>query len=138
MGDFGIDPNVGSDFVKKKQNRKKKASKSPTQLSLKLLRDRGYLPYISEYWCAFSKRRKDLYQFIDVVGLHTEGKGIIGVQTTTAQNINARIKKAENLESGAYWLWLSNGCDAEFHGWYKEGRVWKPKIVKVSYKDLFT
>jgi len=137
LSDFGLDPDADSGFVEKKKNRKKKASVSPTQRSLKQLRDRGYLVWITEHYNAFTQRRHDLYNFIDIVGLNIEEVGILGIQTTTLGGLNARIKKAEELES--YWMWLACGNDVEFHGWrfLKTSGIWEPKIVKVSYRDLF-
>jgi len=115
--------------------------RSPTTMSLKLLRDQGYVPYVTEHWNAYARVRKDLYGFIDMVALHTEHTGLLGVQTTTGTNLSARIKKAEGIK--AYYLWLVCGNDVEFHGWRKilkkkggKLKIWAPRIVRVSYKDF--
>lgn len=115
--------------------------RSPTSLTLKNLRDRGYLPYVTENWNAYARVRKDLYGFIDVVALSTKEAGVLGVQTTTGTNLSARVKKAEGLK--AYYLWLSCGNAVEFHGWRKllekrggKRKIWLPKIVRISYQDI--
>lgn len=113
----------------------------PTQRTLKNLRDRGYLVDIGESYNAFSRKTKDLFGFIDVIALHPQETGVLGVQTTTGANLSARIKKAENLKSGAYWKWLGAKNDVEFHGWAKRGargkrKLWTVRIVRVSWKDV--
>ena len=42
-------------------------SSSPTQRSLKLMRERGYLCEITERWNPFAKIRQDLFHFVDVL-----------------------------------------------------------------------
>jgi len=118
-------------------------ARGPTQKSLELLREQGYTVYITEHWNAYARVRKDLYSFIDIVGLHPIETGVLGVQTTTSTNMSARVKKAEGLP--AYWLWLSCGNDVEFHGWSKllkkrggKLRVWKPRVIRVSFKEFFS
>ena len=113
---------------------------SPTQRSIKLLKSRGYLVDIAESYNAFTRRRKDLYGFIDLTGLHPNESGVLGIQTTTGAHISARIEKAENLD--AYWQWLACGNDVEFHGWRKikggkKVATWQPKILRVSLSDWF-
>lgn len=113
---------------------------SPTQRTLKNLRNRGYVPWVVEYYHAYARKRKDLYSFIDVVALHPDEQGILGIQTTTGSNLASREKKARAL--GNYWLWLQAGNDVEFHGWRKikhetkNIKVWKPIIRRVSMRDL--
>ena len=104
------------------------------------LRDRGYLVGKAGSYNAFIKRNKDLYGFLDLVGLHPHEKGVLGIQTTTKGNLAARVKKAEKLK--AYWMWLGCCNDVEFHGWYKEKHetknieIWKVKLIRVSWKDM--
>lgn len=109
---------------------------SPTQRSMKLLRDQGYTPWIVEFWHEKSRRRKDLYRFIDIVALHPDKIGILAVQTTTGSGLSSRIKKAEGLDN--YWLWLACGNPVQFHGWAKRGargkmKLWTPRIITVDY-----
>ena len=75
---------------------------SPTQLSLKHLRESGWTTLaIVEYWNPFARVRKDLFGFIDILAINDEGE-VLAVQTTSYTNINARCKKiAENDNVGS-------------------------------------
>ena len=64
---------------------------SPTQLSLRWLRERGYTAAVVEHYSSFDRKRHDLFGFIDILAL--KGAETVAVQTTTAHNVNARIKK---------------------------------------------
>ena len=113
--------------------------RSPTQRSIELLKSQGYTVYIAEHYNAFAKIRRDLFGFIDIVALHPNKKGVLGIQTTTGTNLSARIKKAQMLT--AFNLWLSCGNAVEFHGWRKlvTGKVqktWQPNIVRIDLSDL--
>lgn len=135
--DFGLAP----EYKRPQRQKKKKTAnsgKSPTQKTLKLLRDQGYLTCVTEYWMAHAQRRKDLYGFIDIVclDLNLKVKGILGVQTTSKSGLSARIKKAKGKD--AFWIWLATGNRVEFHGWDGED----VRIIEFSsqfnkFADLF-
>lgn len=113
--------------------------RGPTQRSLNLLREQGYTCYISEHYNAFAKVRRDLFGWIDIVALHPDRKGVLGVQTTSGSNLSARIKKADALP--AYHLWIACGNVAEFHGWrkLKTGKIqrtWQPLVRRIDLSDL--
>lgn len=93
------------------------AKTSPTQRTLHLLRKEGYTAQVVEKFVAWANRRIDLFGFIDVVGIHPDKQGILGVQTTSGSNLSARIKKSQAL--AAYHIWLRAGNTIEFHGWRK-------------------
>lgn len=102
---------------------------SPTQRSLKLLRDEGYRAAITEHWNGFAKIRQDLFGIIDILAVK-DGE-TVGVQTTSASNVSARVKKIAKSEATgdlrkAGWTLL-------VHGWAKgsNGR-WTCRIVDVS------
>jgi hypothetical protein len=81
---------------------------------LKLLRREGYTVAVVERWNAFARRRQDLFGFIDLVAVHDE-RGIVGVQTTSAHNLRARIAKIQNEPQAL--AWLRAGGRIEVHGW---------------------
>ena len=101
---------------------------SPTQLTLKLLRDEGWTVEVVERWIPGANIRKDLFGFIDLVAL--KGDLTLGVQATSYSNMGARIKKIENAEllsqvRRACWhLWVI--------GWRKQNNRWTHKIVDLS------
>jgi hypothetical protein len=105
------------------------ASKSPTARSLDELRERGFMPWVVEYWNSFSRKRVDLFGVWDIVAV---GNGeILFVQTTSGSNVSARVKKiAENPTTP---LLREAGVRLEVHGWRKSSRNrWVQRIVDVS------
>lgn len=101
---------------------------SPTQLTLKLLREEGWTVEVVERWVPGANIRKDLFGFIDLVAL--KGDMTLGVQATSYSNMGARIKKIESAEllsqvRRACWhLWVI--------GWRKQNNRWTHKIVDLS------
>jgi hypothetical protein len=103
-------------FLAASQTRKDRAGQmsTPTQRSLKLLRREGYTVAIAERWNPFARRRVDLFGFIDLIAVHDE-QGIVGVQTTSAHNLTARISKIRSEPQAT--AWLRAGGRIEVHGW---------------------
>lgn len=95
---------------------------TPTQRSMNFLKLKGYTPRIVEHFNHYAKVRQDLFGFIDIVALHPESKGVLGVQTTSAANISARVNKAMALS--VCKLWLVCGNRVEFHGWKQVNGHW--------------
>lgn len=100
---------------------------SPTERSMKLLRDEGYLVAKVEHWNAYARVRHDLFGFLDLLALKDGKKGCVGVQTTTASNLGKRIEKAMKLP--ALKLWLGAGNHVEFHGWRKKGKYSRWQVI---------
>jgi len=110
---------------------------SPTQRSLKVLRDDGFTAQVVEKWNPYAKIRQDLFGFIDIVAVG--GLGIVGVQTTTTVNMSARRKKI--IESEAAQKWLAAGGKIEVHGWAKRGprgkrKTWQVSVYHVTEQDF--
>lgn len=91
-------------------------STSPTQRSLKLMRDRGYLCEITERWNSFAKVRQDLFNFVDVLCIK-DGE-TVAVQTTSYANVSARIKKISELDTAP--IARMAGWKIIIHGWRKD------------------
>ena len=101
---------------------------SPTQLSLKLMKERGYKCEITERWNPFARIRQDLYGFIDVLCL---GDGeVVGVQTTSYSNMSARVKKIREHENFA--AVNRAGIRILVQGWHKKGARWEVREVEVQ------
>ena len=101
---------------------------SPTQRSLKYLRDQGYRCWITERWCPYSKRRIDLWNCIDILAI---GNGeTIGVQTTSRGNVSARVKKIQ--ENEYYPELIRSGWKVHVHGWGKLKAGWTLKLVELN------
>jgi len=107
---------------------------SPTQRSLALLRKQGYsLFQVVERWVPQARRRIDLFGIIDVVAIHQERTGVLGIQATSLSNFAHRVRKAS--ESVALPLWIDNGNQFEVWGWGKKGPRGKRKTWQVKVSD---
>jgi hypothetical protein len=94
----------------------KRPRKSPTQLSLEHLASQGVRADIVERRCgAFVT--KDLFGFIDILGVDQLGK-TIAVQTTTAGHMANRIAKIEHPDNHAALVDVRRaGWRLYVHGW---------------------
>lgn len=113
---------------------KKKSSTSPTQRTLKLCRDHGWTVQVVERWNPFARIRQDLFGFIDLVAM--DGKTIIGIQSTSGDNVSKRLAKIrENPKSQE---WIVSGGRLFVHGWrklVKSGR-WECREIEVTQELL--
>lgn len=98
--------------------KRKKASTSPTQRTLKAMRERGYFCAIVERWNSFTKQRVDLFGFVDVLCLGENE--IIGVQATSGDNVSKRIAKIADHENVA--AVRKAGIRILVHGWRKNAK----------------
>ena len=110
---------------------------SPTQRSLKELRNKGYLVAIVEYYNSFIYQRKDLFGIFDLLAI--KENETIGVQVTTMSNKSSHLDKMRNSE----YLPIIKlaGWKVELHSWrkiiigkYKNGnpkRGWVNDITKI-------
>lgn len=97
------------------------AGMSPTQLTLRDLRRRGYLAAVVEHWNPFARIRQDLFGIIDVIGVRENET--IGVQSTTFGNRLARVKKM--AESDNIGILRDAGWILEVQGWRKVKNKWE-------------
>lgn len=102
---------------------------TPTQRTLKRLRDDGFLAAVVEKWNPHARIRQDLFGVVDVIGIR-EGE-TIAVQATSGSNVSARVKKI--AESDATPVIRAAGWRFVVHGWRKgaNGR-WACREVDVS------
>jgi hypothetical protein len=106
---------------------------SPTQRSLKFLREQGYHAAIVEKFNQFARIRQDVFKFGDLLAMHPE-HGIVLVQTTSGSNMAARRTKiAENPLAPA---WKAAGGKILLHGWSKQGARGKRKTWQVREESL--
>jgi len=94
------------------------AAVSPTQRSLKYLRDQGYTVAVTEKWNPFAKIRQDLFGFVDLIAIRNGTT--LAIQTTSASNISSRRKKIESHENLP--VVLSAGWSVIIHGWRKNSK----------------
>ena len=106
---------------------------SPTQRSLKLLRDRGYICGISEKWIPASPAgfkgpivRSDLWGFADICAVKIGVPGTTYVQTTSGSNVSARVEKIKGLAAAG--IVKASGNKIVVHGWRTVGERGKRKL----------
>jgi hypothetical protein len=93
------------------------ASRSPTQRSLEYLRELGYHCEIVEKWNSFTKQRKDLWGWCDILAIRKDE--VLAVQVT-ASAVADRIKKIQ--ESTTVALVRDAGIKIHVHGWRKNSK----------------
>lgn len=124
------------------------AKVSPTQRSLRLLRQEGGCPAIVEKFNSFIKIRQDAWGFVDIISLNPSKGEITFVQVTTMAHLPEHREKCfanPNLKN-----LLDAGGVFELHGWRKlkekilngkKGRreVWKCEIERyIDFREIPT
>lgn len=123
---------------------------TPTQRTLKALRDRGMECQVVEQWKAYAKRpgggppgiRKDLFGIIDVIALD-QRRGVIGVQCC-GLDFAGHVRKLTESHARQSYNWLTTpGTALEIWGWRKvvkkpgqRRKVWEPRIREITLDDL--
>ena len=105
---------------------------SPTQRSIKLLKEQGWQVQRVEHWNAFAKRRIDLWCG-DLIAAHPT-HGIALVQTTTGANLSARRIKCQ--ESKYVLGFITAGGHFFLHGWRKIGGRGQRKFWDVRVEEI--
>ena len=93
------------------------ASRSPTQRSLEYLREQGYHCEVVEKWNAWTKQRKDLWTWCDILAIR---KGEVLAVQVTAADVSKRIKKIQDSDTVA--LVRDAGIRIEVHGHRKNSK----------------
>lgn len=110
---------------------------SPTARSLAHLRKHGAIAAVVERYNSFSRKRTDLFGFIDIVALDDQ-PGVLGVQSTTVSNQSARVAKIQSQELAvAVRWWLRAGNRIVVHGWAKRGARGKRKTWTLAESPIF-
>lgn len=121
------------------------AGLTPTQRTLRALRDRGLVCAIVEKFNAYAGPhglRQDLFGIIDVLALDPE-HGVIGVQSC-GQDFSAHLHKLteEKAQETSDWL-RTPGTSLELWGWrkvkLKRGGLamrWQPRVAYIQLSDL--
>ncbi len=126
-----------------KPKRKRKSSLSPVQLTIRELRRNGIRCGIVERWIPQARKRKDLFNIIDIIALD-HGRGVVGVQVTTGSNLSSHVKNmtTELAQDTLDWL-QTPGTVLEVWGWRKvkvkrggKKEIWSPKVVEIKESDI--
>lgn len=120
------------------------AALSPTQRTLRALRERGLVSAIVEKFNAHVGPfgiRQDLFGIIDVLALDPE-TGVIGVQST-GQDFAGHKRKLLEERNQECRDWLATpGTTLELWGWRKvklkrggKAMRWKPRVAVITLED---
>ena len=118
---------------------------SPTQRTLKALREQGFICAIVEKWNPFAGPhgvRQDLFQIIDILALDHK-RGVVGVQST-GNDFSGHLRKLteDKAQESRNWL-LTPGTVLELWAWRKvkvrrggKQTVWQPRVKILTVEDL--
>ncbi|MCP4262785.1 MAG: hypothetical protein GY774_35550 [Planctomycetes bacterium] len=119
------------------------ARTSPTQRTLRFLRQEGSLVDVAERWMINPRVpgggfRKDLFGFVDLVVLDPD-QGIGGIQSC-GQSFAEHKRKLLDSECTQFVVeWLKCGGYVELWGWRKvklkkggKAMRWKPRLAKIT------
>jgi hypothetical protein len=119
-------------------------SLSPTQQTLRMMRQQGRLCGIVERWNPYAGKfgqRSDLFGFIDIICLDPQ-RGIIGVQSCGQAFSEHDRKILEDCAENAI-EWIKSGGVIELWGWRKikkkrggKAMIWQPRIKRYTLEDF--
>ena len=102
---------------------------TPTARTLEHYRRQGYAVGIVERWIEKYGIRRDLFGILDIIAVKV-GEPVLGIQSTVAGCVSARLAKARQTPDLP--TWLATGARFVVIGWAtKEGR-WLPRIEEVT------
>ena len=107
---------------------------SPTSRTLAYLRKQGYIAQVVEKFNYFTKQRKDLFNVIDIVAVHPDYIGVLGVQVTSRAHIPERVQKVKEEPIMKFWLDAKNRL--EVHGWGLMGKLGKRKKYEIKIVEI--
>jgi hypothetical protein len=124
--------------------KRRKASVSPTQRTIALLKKQGYQHIaVVEHWNPHARIRQDLFGFIDILAIQPAA-GLLAVQACVGGDVNKRREKIrrDRLEVARVWLSVP-GNRIEIWGWRQlqvergsKKKKWHPIIIPVELADL--
>lgn len=111
-------------------------STSPTSLTLRRLREQGFVAAPVERFLPQVNRKRDLFGVADVLAFHPRDRVFLLVQATSIGHVADRLARCRVRPELA--LWLRAGGVFEVWGWSWRGGQWQLKRVQVSPNDLQT
>lgn len=105
-------------------------SLTPTQLSLRSMRELGYVVDVVERWVSQPPpgHRRDLFGIIDVLAV---GNGeTVAIQCTADSGVSSRCRKIADAEATPFLR--DAGWKIVVHGWRKQAGRWVVREVDVS------
>jgi hypothetical protein len=115
---------------------------SPTQRTIRALKEQGRVCGIVEKWNSFAGIRQDLFGIIDIIALDPE-RGVVGIQTT-GTGFSGHHKKltVDKVQECVNWLSTPGAC-LELWGWRRilakrggKAKIWAPRIKIYQLSDF--
>ena len=101
---------------------------TPTQRSLAALRELGYLVEVVEKWNSFTRTRKDLWGWADLLAIR---RGEVLAVQVTSTGVSSRIKKI--MDSETIGRVREAGIRIEVHGHRKNSKgKYVMRVVDIS------
>jgi hypothetical protein len=126
------------------------AGLSPTQRTIRALKQQGVVCGVVERWLPYAKRdgdgppgiRQDLFGIIDIIALDM-ARGVIGVQAC-GQDFAAHYRKLTETCAQQTFDWLSTpGTNLEIWAWRKvkkarggKAMIWAPRIEVITIDKI--
>ena len=119
---------------------------SPTQRTLRELRNQGRVAAVVERWNQHGGThgiRQDLFGIVDVLALDPK-RGFVGVQACAGSGFAAHFRKLtiDNAQASLDWLQTPGGV-LEIWAWRKlvrkrggKAKIWVPRVVEVTLEDI--
>lgn len=119
---------------------------SPTQRTLRALKEQGMVCAIVEKWNQYAGehgKRVDLFSIIDILALDPI-RGVVGIQACAGSGYSEHYKKLTIEKCQETTDWLSTpGTKLEIWSWRKVklqrgGKAvrWKPRVEEITLDDL--
>lgn len=103
--------------------------------SVSYLRERGYMAAVVEHYNARSRRRADLFGFIDVIAVSETGRTVF-VQATSASHVADRLRKMSSPPVLANAIALCSRARVVIIGWPAAGDRRGPRETDVTPEIL--
>ena len=118
---------------------------SPTQRTLRALREQGFVCAIIEKWNPYGGPhgiRQDLFGIIDILALDPR-RGVVGVQST-GQDFAGHFRKLTEEKAQECLDWLTTpGTALELWAWRKvkaqrggKAMIWQPRVQVLTSNDF--
>jgi len=114
---------------------------SYTHKTMEALRKRGHRVGLVERYNQFSRKRTDLFGFIDAIAIQKDE--IIGIQSTSGTNHSGHRKKILEERADEARAWIIAGGKIELWSWSRHkvkrgGKAvrWTPRVEEITLEDL--
>lgn len=109
---------------------------TPSAKTINTLKNDGYIVANVEKVIPRCFIKQDLYGFIDILAIHKQTFKMLGLQTTSRSNHNARLDKALSLKNLYYWLMTGASFQVWSWGKYKIERGSRKTEERIHISDI--